>query len=47
LTERGIVDADALDQMTREARAEIEAAVDFALNAPFPDTSEVDQDVYA
>ena len=47
LKERGIVDADALDRMTREARAEIEAAVDFALNAPFPDTSEVDQDVYA
>jgi pyruvate dehydrogenase E1 component alpha subunit len=47
LTERSIADADALDQMTREARAEIEASVDFALNAPFPDTSEVDQDVYA
>lgn len=47
LTERGIADADALDRITRETRAEIEAAVDFALNAPFPDTSEVDQDVYA
>ncbi len=47
LTERSIADADALDQMTREARAEIEASVDFALNAPFPEASEVDQDVYA
>ncbi|HEU4782042.1 MAG TPA: thiamine pyrophosphate-dependent enzyme, partial [Ktedonobacterales bacterium] len=47
LTEQRIADADALDQVTREARGEIEAAVDFALNAPFPDTSEVDQDVYA
>ena len=47
LTEQGIANTDVLDQMTREARTEIEAAVDFALNAPFPDTSEVDQDVYA
>ncbi len=47
LTEQGIADTDTLDQMTQEARAEIETAVDFALNAPFPDTSEVDQDVYA
>ncbi|HEY7340231.1 MAG TPA: thiamine pyrophosphate-dependent dehydrogenase E1 component subunit alpha [Ktedonobacterales bacterium] len=47
LTEQGMADADALDRMTREARAEVEAAVDFALNAPFPDASEVDQDVYA
>jgi len=47
LTEQGIADAAALDQMTQEARAEVEAAVDFALNAPFPDASEVDQDVYA
>ncbi len=47
LTEQGIADADALDRMTREARAEIGAAVDFALSAPFPDASEVGQDVYA
>jgi pyruvate dehydrogenase E1 component alpha subunit len=47
LTEQGIANADALDRMTREARAEVEVAVDFALNAPFPDASEVDQDVYA
>jgi acetoin:2,6-dichlorophenolindophenol oxidoreductase subunit alpha len=47
LTEQSIADADALDRMTREARAEIEAAVDFALNAPVPEASEVDEDVYA
>ncbi len=47
LVEQGIADAAALDRVTGEARAEVEAGVDFALSAPFPNASEVDQDVYA
>ena len=47
LTEQGIADAAMLDQMMQQARAEIKAGVDFALNASFPHASEVDQDVYA
>jgi acetoin:2,6-dichlorophenolindophenol oxidoreductase subunit alpha len=47
LREQGIADAATLDQMMREARTQVEAGVDFALNAPFPDASEVDQHVYA
>lgn len=47
LTEHGIADAARLEQMKAEAQAEVEAGVQFALNAPFPDASEVDQHVYA
>lgn len=47
LTEQGIADASALNQITAEVQAEVEAGVQFGLNAPFPDASEVDQHVYA
>ena len=47
LTEQGIADAGKLDQITAEVQAEVEAGVQFGLNAPFPDASEVDQHVYA
>lgn len=47
LAEQGIADAHRLDQITAEVQAEVEAGVQFALNAPFPDASEVDQHVYA
>ncbi len=47
LTEQGIADDAELDRITREARAEVAAGVAFALNAPFPERSEVDQPVYA
>ena len=36
-----------LDQINTEARAEIKAGAEFALHAPYPDVSEVDQHVYA
>ena len=36
-----------LDQIDTEARAEIKAGAEFALHAPYPDVSEVDQHVYA
>jgi pyruvate dehydrogenase E1 component alpha subunit len=47
LVAEGFADDAALDTMTADARAEVEAGVEFALNAPFPDASEVDQHVYA
>jgi acetoin:2,6-dichlorophenolindophenol oxidoreductase subunit alpha len=47
LTEQGRADAGIFESIEKEARDEIQAAVDFALKAPYPDTSEVDQHVYA
>jgi pyruvate dehydrogenase E1 component alpha subunit len=41
------VDPESLDQIAAEARAEIEAAARFAVDAPYPDEREVDQHVYA
>jgi pyruvate dehydrogenase E1 component alpha subunit len=40
-------DPAVLDRIHSGVKAEIEAGVQFALNAPFPDASEVDQHVYA
>ena len=42
-----IADDKALAKVEAELRREIEAAVQFALNAPYPDVSEVDMHVYA
>lgn len=39
--------AAALDRIESEVRAEIQAAVDFAVSSPYPGPDEVDQDVYA
>lgn len=47
LTDQHLADAGIFEQIETEARDEIKTAVDFALNAPYPDTSEVDQHVYA
>ncbi len=46
LTAEGAADPVILDQIDAEVRAEVQAAVEFALNAPFPDASEVDRHVY-
>jgi TPP-dependent pyruvate/acetoin dehydrogenase alpha subunit len=46
LVEEGLTDEPVLAQIEREARTEAEVAVQFALNAPYPDPSEVDQHVY-
>jgi TPP-dependent pyruvate/acetoin dehydrogenase alpha subunit len=40
-------DAAALDQITAEARTEMEAAVKFATAAPYPSVDEVEKHVYA
>jgi acetoin:2,6-dichlorophenolindophenol oxidoreductase subunit alpha len=47
LEEQKLATADDLVRITDEARAEIEAGVQFALDAPFPDPSQVTEDLYA
>ncbi len=47
LTTEGLADAPMLDQVGQQVESTIKAAVAFALDAPFPDKSEVDQHVYA
>jgi acetoin:2,6-dichlorophenolindophenol oxidoreductase subunit alpha len=42
-----LVDAPSLEQIENEISTEIKAAVTFALNAPYPEPSEVAQHVYA
>jgi acetoin:2,6-dichlorophenolindophenol oxidoreductase subunit alpha len=47
LLTQGQADAAVLDQITSEARTEMEAAVKFAIAAPYPSVDQVEQDVYA
>jgi acetoin:2,6-dichlorophenolindophenol oxidoreductase subunit alpha len=47
LRAEGLADDAVLSQIEEEARAEVEEAVAFALEAPYPDPSEVTQDVFA
>jgi pyruvate dehydrogenase E1 component alpha subunit len=47
LMERNLAGADALRRVEEEARAGIEQALAFALEAPYPDPAEVSEDVYA
>ena len=47
LKARKLADDKALAKIEEELRREIEAGVEFALNAPYPDPAEVDQHVYA
>lgn len=42
-----LIDAAQLDRIQTEVRAEMEAAVKFAIAAPYPGVDEVEQDVYA
>jgi pyruvate dehydrogenase E1 component alpha subunit len=42
-----ITDQSALDRVEQELTAEMNAAVEFAVNASFPDVDKVDQDIYA
>jgi len=41
------VPASRLDQIDEEVQTEVREAVDFALAAPYPEPSEVTDDVYA
>ena len=47
LQSQGFADRAVFDQIELEARAEMEAAVKFAIAAPYPSVDQVDQDVYA
>ena len=47
VTSSGYAPASRLDQLDEEVQAQVRAAVEFALNAPFPNPSEVTKHVYA
>jgi acetoin:2,6-dichlorophenolindophenol oxidoreductase subunit alpha len=47
LVSQNLASADALQAIEKEVCAEMLAAVDFAVGAPYPNIDEVDQDVYA
>lgn len=47
MVEQKLTDAATLDRIQNEVKAEIKAAVDYAIAAPYPAVSEVDEDVYA
>lgn len=47
MTDQQMADACMFEEVEKRVRADAEAAVQFALNAPYPDPSEVDQHVYA
>ena len=47
LIEQGLAEAAIFEQITASVNQEVSAAVDFALNAPYPAAEEVDRHVYA
>jgi len=47
LIEQKMADSQTFKQIEQQVQAEIEAGEQFALDAPYPDPSEVDKDVYA
>jgi TPP-dependent pyruvate/acetoin dehydrogenase alpha subunit len=47
LIDQAYADEASLSQVMSEVRTEMEAAAKFAIAAPYPDVSDVDQDVYA
>jgi TPP-dependent pyruvate/acetoin dehydrogenase alpha subunit len=47
LMEQGIAERAELDAIQEKLVAEMDAAVDFAVNSPYPDPSKVTEDVYA
>jgi pyruvate dehydrogenase E1 component alpha subunit len=47
LLSQGLADGDALKTIEDAARAEVETGVQFALDAPYPDPSQVTEDVFA
>ena len=47
LIEKKFVDQEILDQIEADAIVEVDAGAEFAINAAYPDISEVDQHVYA
>jgi pyruvate dehydrogenase E1 component alpha subunit len=47
MVDQGMADAPLLERIENQGQSEAEAAVQFALDAPYPDVSEVDRHVYA
>jgi pyruvate dehydrogenase E1 component alpha subunit len=47
LTKENLAESPALAQIEAEVRKEMQAAVDFAIAAPYPGTEQTEQDVYA
>jgi pyruvate dehydrogenase E1 component alpha subunit len=47
LTAHGLADESVLERIRTDVQAEIDSGVQFALAAPYPEPSEVDEDVYA
>jgi pyruvate dehydrogenase E1 component alpha subunit len=47
LMANGVADRAALDAVQAELITEMDAAVEFAINSPYPDPSKVTQDIYA
>ena len=47
LIAQGVADSRALVNLEDEVRAEMKAAVEFAIAAPYPNADKVEQDVYA
>jgi pyruvate dehydrogenase E1 component alpha subunit len=47
LIERNLADANTLKQIEAEVDAEMQAAVDFAIAAPYPSPDQVEKDIYA
>jgi acetoin:2,6-dichlorophenolindophenol oxidoreductase subunit alpha len=47
LIAEAVADRATLDRIQSEVAAEMDKAVEFAINAPYPDPGKVDQDVYA
>jgi acetoin:2,6-dichlorophenolindophenol oxidoreductase subunit alpha len=47
LLERSYATAELLEGISQEVRKQMESAVQFAINSPYPEASEVDEDVYA
>jgi TPP-dependent pyruvate/acetoin dehydrogenase alpha subunit len=45
--DNGVADRAALDAVQQALIVEMDAAVEFAVNSPYPDPSKVDQDIYA
>jgi TPP-dependent pyruvate/acetoin dehydrogenase alpha subunit len=47
LTAQGVADAAVFDRIQADVKAEVDKGVEYALSAPYPAASQVDEDVYA
>jgi TPP-dependent pyruvate/acetoin dehydrogenase alpha subunit len=47
LTTQGLADASMFQRIDADVKSEIDTGVQYALGAPYPEASQVDEDVYA